>query len=209
MPRRPKAADALSTALASGAMARLVRYFAVNPEIRPHVRALQRATRLTPAALQTELDRFVTLGVLDRRPDGGRVRYALREAAPAWPPLRELARALSTPADVLPYALAEVPGVDAAFVYGSHAQGTARPDSDVDVLLLGRHIDGTALYRHTLDAAALLDREVNVVHVTPAELAVRVAAPGFWRRVLAGAKQWVVGSPAELDEALLSAGSAA
>lgn len=205
MSRRPKAADPLSTALASGAMARVARYFAVNPEGVPHVRALQRATRLTPAALQTELSRLVTLGVLDRRPDGRRVHYALRETTPAWPPLRALVRALSTPADVLPYALAEVPGVDAAFVYGSHARGDVRPDSDVDVLLLGRDIDECVLYRHTLDAAALLDREVNVVHITPAELATRAATPGFWRRVLEGTKQWVVGSPEALDEVLTSA----
>lgn len=139
--------------------------------------------------------------MLERRPDGRLVRYVLNEAAPAWGPLRQLARALSGPADVLPYALVGVAGVDAAFLYGSHARGDARPDSDVDVLLIGRGVDEADLYRHTLDAAAFLDREVNVVQVTPAELTERAAAPGFHQRVLSGAKQWVVGSPDVLGAA--------
>lgn len=180
-------------------MARLVRYFAVNPEARPHVRALERATGLLPRSLQNELDRMTTLGVLVREEDGARVRYRLDEAHPVWPHLRQLARHLSRPADVLPLALAEVPGIDAAFVFGSHAREQARPDSDVDLFVLGDAVDEAELLRHTLEAGVLLDREVNVVAVSRSELAERLAAGRrFFRDVMDGAKQWVVGSEAAL-----------
>jgi predicted nucleotidyltransferase len=199
MPRTHKATDPLSTALASGAMARLARYFAVNPEARPHVRALERATGLGPRSLQNELDRLASLGVLVREAGGTRVRYRVDESSTLWPLLRQMVRHLSRPADVLPFALAEVPGIEAAFVFGSHAKGVERPDSDVDLFVVGDDLDETALLRHTLEAGVLLDREVNVVTATRAELAERLAAGRrFFRDVMAGAKQWVAGSPAAL-----------
>lgn len=196
MTRAAKPTDPLSTALASGAMARLVRYYAVNPEARPHVRALERATGLRPRSLHNELERMTSLGVLVREEDGARVRYRVDESHPAWPHLRQLARHLSRPADVLPFALAEIPGIDGAFIFGSHARGAARPDSDVDLMVIG-DVDEADLLRHTLEAGVLLDREVNVVTVGRAELTARLAAGRrFFREVMEGAKQWVAGSPA-------------
>lgn len=194
MSRAAKPVDPLSTALASGAMARLVRYFAVNPEARPHVRALERATGLRPRSLQNELERLTSLGVLVREEDGARVRYRVDERHPVWPHLRQLVRHLSRPADVLPFALAEVPGIEAAFVFGSHASGRPRDDSDVDLFVVG-DVDEDELLRRTLEAGVLFDREVNVVTVGRAELAERLAVgPRFFRNVMEGPREWVAGS---------------
>lgn len=59
-------------------------------------------------------------------------------------------------------ALAGAAGVRAAFVFGSVARGKARPDSDVDIAVVGQGIDTLSL------SAALsmaLGREVDVVEV--------------------------------------------
>jgi predicted nucleotidyltransferase/DNA-binding transcriptional ArsR family regulator len=199
MPRLSKSTDPLTTTLASGAMARLVRYFAVNPEARPHVRALERATGLRPRSLQNELDRLALLGILVREEDGARVRYRLDETAPVWPHLRQLARHLSSPADLLPFALTDVPGIEGAFIFGSHARNAARPDSDVDLMVIGDRLDEGELLRRTLEVGVLLDCEVNVVTTTRAELFERLTGGRrFFRDVVAGAKQWVAGSQAAL-----------
>ncbi len=213
--RRPKALDSLSQVLASGAMARVVRYFAVNPGKEVHFQGLRRSTGLSPRSLQDEIKRLVDVGILVRVENddesneqkatgrgGRRVRYVVDARSPVWMGFRSLARLLSTPADVLPLALADVPGIDGAFIYGSHASGHARPDSDVDVLLIGDEVDARTLFRHTLDAGALLDREVNVVQVTRDELSASVRS-GFLSRVLECPKQWLIGS----DE-LLTRGAA-
>ncbi len=189
MLERPPAQDPLVLALASGAMARLVRYFAVNPESAPHVRALERITGLGPASLKNELDRLLTLGLLVRRQDGNKVRYAVDEETPLWAQFRALVRQLSTPADVLPYALAEVEGVEGAFIFGSFAKGSAREESDVDVMVLGNRIDETSLSRHVIEASVLLGREVNVVQATPDEFR---SGQRFFRDVAREAKQWLV-----------------
>lgn len=190
MATRSPAPDLLALALASGAMAKLVRYFAVNPDAAPHVRALQRITGLRPASLKNELDRLLTLGLLVREEDGHRVRFRADEANPLWAQFRTLVRQLSSPADVLPYAFSEVEGVEGAFIFGSFARGNARENSDVDVLVLGDQVDEPALCRHALEASVLLGREVNVVQVTLEEF--RGTSGRFYRHVAREAKQWLV-----------------
>lgn len=199
-PRSAKRGDALSSILASGALARLVIDLAVHPEEAPHGRALQRRTGLTPRSLQTELARLEGLGIVQRRPEGRLVRYALNEGSPRWRALRELVREMADPADVLRSALSDVPGVAAAFVFGSIARGDFREDSDVDVFILDDGAPEDLLARRTLDAGVLLQREVSVVQMAAGELRRRVmAGSGFIRDVLRGPKLWLAGSAEELD----------
>ena len=199
-PRSPKRGDALSSTLASGALARLVIDLAVHPEEAPHGRELQRRTGLTPRSLQTELARLEALGIVQRRPEGRLVRYALNEGSPRWRALRALVRELADPADVLRSALADISGVAAAFVFGSMARGDFREDSDVDLFVLDDGVPEYLLARRTLDAGVLLRREVNVVQMAAEELARRVAAEsGFIQDVLRGPKLWVGGHTGALD----------
>lgn len=205
--RAPKRDDPLSATLASGAMARLVIDFAVHPEEAPHGRALQRRTGLTPRSLQTELARLEGLGIVKRRPEGRRVRYELNEGSPRWRALRALVRELADPVDVLRNALADVPGMAAAFVFGSMARGDLREDSDVDLFILDDGVPEDLLARRTLDAGVLLRHEVNVVQMTAEELARRVeSGSGFVHDVLRGPKLWVGGSESELDAVMAGAG---
>jgi predicted nucleotidyltransferase len=202
-PRSPKRTDALSATLASGAMARVLIDFAVHPEDASHGRAIQHRTGLTPRSLQTELVRLESLGVISRRADGRMVRYDLNEGHPRWRVFRELVYQLADPADILRNALGDVPGIRAAFIFGSIARGNAREDSDVDVFILDEGLDEDRLAKRTLDAGVLLRREVNVVQMTADELAKRVArGGGFIHDVLRREKLWLVGTPETLQEAL-------
>lgn len=192
MASRTAVQDRLALALASRAMAKLVRYFAVNPDSAPHVRALERVTGLSPASLTNELERLQSLGLIVREKDGNRVRYHANEPNPLWPQFRALVRQLSTPADVLPYAFGEVDGVEGAFIFGSFAKAREREDSDVDVFILGDRVDESALFRHALEASVLLGREVNAVHATPDEFQSACRSGGFYQNVVREPKQWLV-----------------
>ncbi|HEX5869072.1 MAG TPA: nucleotidyltransferase domain-containing protein [Longimicrobium sp.] len=197
--RTPKRTDALSTTLASGAMARVVIDFAVHPDDAPYGREIQRRTGLTPRSLQTELGRLESLGVIRRRKEGRLVRYELVESNPRWRALRSLVRELADPVDVVRNALADVPGIGAAFVFGSFARGDTREDSDVDVFIIGKDIPDHLLYRGTIEAQILLNREVNIVDMTREDLVRRIeSGSSFIRNVLRGPKVWLVGSEAEL-----------
>ncbi|HEX8319470.1 MAG TPA: nucleotidyltransferase domain-containing protein [Longimicrobium sp.] len=184
-------------------MARVVIDFAVHPDDASHGREIQRRTGLTPRSLNAELARLELLGVIRRRPEGRLVRYGLVESNPRWKALRELVAHMADPADVLRNALADVAGVGAAFIFGSIARGNAREGSDIDVFVLDEGVDEDRLARRTLDVGVLLGREVNVVQMTPGQLADRIASgSSFIREVLRGKKQWVVGSEADLSPRL-------
>lgn len=192
MARSSRKDDPLASALASPAMARLIRYYAVSPEAAPHGRALERITRLSPASLKNELSRLTGLGLLVRRRDGRLIRYQANESNPLWAHFRALVRQLSAPKDVLPYALEEVDGVEAAFIFGSFASGKPRADSDVDVFVVGDGIDERALAQHILEASVLLGREVNVVQATPEEFRANRASRRFYADVARESKQWLI-----------------
>jgi predicted nucleotidyltransferase len=186
--RRAKAGDRLSQVLASGALRAVVLYLATHEEESPAVRGIARATGLGLGSVEIEMARLVRLRVIERM-DG---RYALRLREPLWVALRGLARAVAPAVDVMRVAMADVSGIDEAFVFGSTAGGDARVDSDVDLLVVGRP-DERAFARRTLDAGVLLGREVNPVLVSPDQWAAKEGAVrGFWANVQAGPKQWVV-----------------
>jgi predicted nucleotidyltransferase len=205
--RAAKATDLLSSALASGALAKLVGYFTVRPEDAPHMRALMRGTGLSARSLQLELRRLERLGLVEREASqDGRVRIRATASRAAWAPFRGLVRAYADPVDLLRLALADVPGVAAAFVFGSLARGTADDESDVDLCVLPELLsDASAptlrrvLAQRTVEVSVAIGREVNPFVITASQFAERLAAGrAFYENVMAGPKRWVIGTPKNL-----------
>jgi uncharacterized protein len=191
-PRARKARDPLAQLLASGALRSVVLYFLTHREDAPTVRGLARATGLGPGSLGREINRLFNLGLLDRRGDAREVRLALRRREPVWAALESLARAATAPVDLLRAALADLPGVSDAFVFGSFARGDAHAGSDVDLCVVGTP-DERALARRTIDAGVLLGRDVNVVLLDPdAWERRRASARPFDRELTAGPRAWVI-----------------
>jgi predicted nucleotidyltransferase len=194
----------LATVLASGSMARLVTHFVLHPKSTLHFQALRRVTGLSTRSLQQELGRLERLGLVRREPEGRVVRYRAVVDHPGWQVFRAAVREFADPAEVLRIALAQVPGVEAAFVYGSFARKTdVHPRSDVDVVVVGDALDDEAtrlaLAEEMLEASGALGREVNASRYTWERLAKRVSQGGrFIREVLAGPKAWVRGDDSAL-----------
>lgn len=205
---RPGLDDPLVRVLASRALAYLILYFLVHPDAAPHFRALQRATGLASRSLQHELARLQELGMIQSERDGRLMRYRRVADHPRWSPFREMVREFAAPGSVLRVALADVPGLEAAFIYGSCARGEMHAESDIDVFALGdglKDVDTRlALTRRTVEASILLDREVSVTRYTHDKLEARRTG-GFLSSVLAGPKQWLVGDETVLQRAGASA----
>lgn len=187
-------------------MARVVALFVLHPDLAVHFRALQRITGVSHRSLQLELKRLCQLGLISRESVGRTVVFSAVSDHPRWAALRELVREFATPADLLRVGLARVPGIAAAFIYGSFALGTdVHPASDVDVFVVGETLDRpetrVALSAELLEIAGLLSREVNVTRFTPQKLASRWQ-PGrsaqFVQSVLAGEKEWLIGNESSL-----------
>ena len=199
--------DFLDGFLGSEARARLLAHFVVHPDRREHGRALARHTGLGKRSLQAELERLEAMGLVRREAQGRRVLYARDSANPRWRALDALVGEYA-PGLVLRDVLQEVPGVEAAFVFGSLARGDARPDSDIDLLVYGNSIPDGDLGGAMLDASLVLERRIDARRYDRPRF-LRDATPGasFLPAALAGPKHWLIGSPDALPVA--SAGSAA
>ena len=206
------AEDALDLLGISPAGARVLRYFLVRPDARPHARHLQRVLGLGGRSLQRETERMSALGVLERLRDGRLVRYALVEDSRAWGAIRLLASDATDPAPLLQAALADVPGIQAAFIFGSSADGTQRDDSDIDVFVLeDPTLDRKKMLRQIGELELLLRREVNAVCYTPQSLARRLGdrrhpAWSFVRNMITGPRRLLVGSLATIAALATAAG---
>lgn len=180
---------------------RVVTHFLLNPDRRMHFRALKEHTQLGTGALQRELKRLEDMRLVWRSEDGGRVYHRPNIEHPSWGAFRVLLREHADPAEVLWQVLNHITGIHAAFIFGSTASGDTRPDSDVDVFILGDDplvgIGGAAL-----DAASLLEREIDVVRYTPDKLASRLDSKNaFVKNVISGPKSWIIGSESVLKAA--------
>jgi DNA-binding transcriptional ArsR family regulator len=191
--------DQLSAFLGSEARARLLAHFVVHPESREHVRSLERHTRLGKRSLQAELARLESMGLVRREREGRRVIYARTGFTPQWRAIETLVGDYGIP-HLFRDALAGVPGIEAAFIFGSHARGDARADSDVDLLVYGPAMEGRQLSRAFGDIALAVDRPLDAKLYDSAERFRADARPGasFLSRAMAGPKVWLIGSEAML-----------
>lgn len=100
---------------------------------------------------------------------------------------------------VLATALSGSEGIVCAFIFGSLATSSERPDSDLDLFVVGS-IEGRKLSARTSRLSdQSLGRILNTVHYTEAELGQRHRDRNhFVRSVLAGPKLFVVGTEESL-----------
>lgn len=182
-------------------MARLLLFFAVHPEEALHVRELYRRTGLGMASLQKELQRLQRLALIHQTADGRKIVYRLDMGSERWRAMRALVRSLADPAEVLREAFRGVPGVEAAFVFGSQARGDTRPDSDVDLLLVADEQAARAVQDAVSEAESLIGCDVDVITYSPAALREKLrAGNAFLERVRREPKQWVCGDPRAWEE---------
>jgi predicted nucleotidyltransferase/DNA-binding MarR family transcriptional regulator len=208
----PIAFDALTLLGVSRPAIQILRHFALRPDSRPHGRHLQRVLALSGSQLEREIKALVQLGVLERIADGRLVRYAVTSRSKAWSAVRALMSDRADPGVIVREAMRDVGGIEAAFLFGSTANGTARKDSDVDIFLVENPtLDRRALHRQLHEAAVILGREVNTIRYTPQTLAERLGnrrhpARRFVREVLEGPKLWVAGAASALLPIVTAAG---
>jgi DNA-binding transcriptional ArsR family regulator len=170
--------------------------FGLNqPEL--HLRELARQSGLSLGTVQQELARLARVGIVTARKDGNRVNY---RANPEHPIHRELC-ALVVKSDGLAALLSKAidhQQVALAFVFGSIAQGVARPDSDVDIFVIGS-IGLRKLTSLLSGISSKIGREINPHIMTPPEFRERLRTKDhFLTTVMREPKLFVKGGPDEL-----------
>jgi len=189
----------VSSLFASDTLVALLAHFALHPEGRFYQRELARLTSSSLYLVQRELARLVDTGILRREPRGRQVEYSLVPGHPAWPGLSDLLLRTEALAGRLASALEPLGDrIVLAWIFGSTARGDARPDSDIDLMVVG-NAGLLELSRLELPGAPELGRELNIVRYEPADLrSLTLSDNNFVADVLDSPRIWVKGSDDEL-----------
>ena len=170
--------------------------FGVTPR-ELHVREIERQSGLADATVRQELKRLSGLGVVEARLDGNRTYYRANPQHPLYPDIRNLVLKTDGLVEVLRQAI-DAPDIELAFVFGSIAAGTAKAESDVDLMVIGT-ISLRRLSKLLSGIATRIGREINPHVFTVEEIEKRKQVRDhFVSTVLAAPKLLVRGSEDEL-----------
>lgn len=172
-----------------------------HPERAFYLREIARAAGTSPSSLQRELAALTAAGLIVREARGHQVYFRANPDSPLFDELRGIVVKTFGVADVLRSALAPLASaIRTAFIYGSLARGEARPESDVDVMVVGDPAFAAVVER-LRPAEAALGRSVNPTVYPAVEFSEKAAAGNaFLATVLGEPKIFLIGDERELRE---------
>lgn len=191
---QPVASERVSDALFGKVRQRVLALLVGHADRSFYQQDVVRAIGTGLGAVQRELENLVEAGLVLRSRDGNRVYYQANRAAPVFPELRGLMLKTAGLAEVLREALSPLKDrLESAFVFGSLAVGVERPDSDVDLMLIG-DVSLREVVAALSKAQEALGREINPIVYSPQEVSERLSrAEGFISRVMAGPRLMLLG----------------
>ena len=165
---------------------RILAAFYAAPGLVTHPRELARRIGHPSQVVGRELRRLEDAGILTSETVGRARRYHIDAESPIAADVRGLVLRTIGAQALIRAALVEVAGIEEAWIFGSHARGTERPSSDIDLFVVGR-VDRASLSERLVEVEQELGRDVNSVVYTREELAeLMSAADPFIVDVLAG-----------------------
>lgn len=191
---------AMADALFTHSQQKVLGLLFVQADRQFYVNEMLRLTGAGKGALQRELARLESAGLVRVTRLGNQKRYQANREAPIYEELRGIVLKTFGLAFVLGEALSPVADrVRAAFVFGSVAKGGDHADSDVDLLVISDVLTYADVLAVLEPADARLGRKVNPAIYSLADWQRRRAQNNaFVSRVMEGPKIWLLGS----DDAL-------
>lgn len=157
-------APTLAPLFRSDAQGELLATLFLNPERSFTISELARAAHTPYASAHREVSRIAEMGLATTTKRGQSVEVQARRDTPVFRPLAELLGFTYGPAIVIPNYLAGIPGIEAAYIYGSWAaRQTGEPGDtpgDIDLLIVGNPPRGD-VYEAVRLAGSAIAREVN------------------------------------------------
>lgn len=183
----------LELLFSSAARVKILALFLLNPDSSFYQRQISSLTGLPIYAIQREVGRLCTLGLLSSFPRGNQVHFQVNRDFFIFPELKGIFLKTIGLAAVVGAALQKAEGITLAFVYGSYAANRETAASDIDLLLVG-DLSSRALHISLQEAEGLAHREINYVLFSPEEFRMKVRAQdGFLQNVLASPRLFLIG----------------
>jgi predicted nucleotidyltransferase len=172
--------------------------FLTRPDEEYYQRSLAEKTGYTLTQVQYALERIEEAGLVSKKKSGNRLYYSAERSHPAFEDLKGAFLKTVAFGDVIRETLKPLEKkIQFAFVYGSIATGQDRPDSDIDLLLIGK-VTLKDVASAMADLSETLKREVNPVNYTKDTFMERLKEGNrFALELLATPKIWLIGNEDE------------
>ena len=171
-----------------------------DPERAYYLRQIIQLAGLGTGQTQRELARLSGAGIIRRFEQGRHVYFKANPACPVYEELRSLVTKTFGAGAVVSHSLRDLADrIRFAFIFGSVALGEDRPESDLDLLVVGA-LSFSELVEAISDAESMLHREIHPTLLSENEFRNRVARKEhFLNSVLGGERVLVIGTEDELE----------
>lgn len=204
-PQSMPSAEAVRTshfgsALFTETQQRVLGFLFGRPERSFYAKELIRLTASGSGAVQRELKRLETSGLVTVRWQGNQKHYQANPESPIFVELCSIAQKTFGLAEPIRERLNRLSGdIHAAFIYGSVAKQSEHAGSDVDLLVISSEVTYGQLMGILEPAEQLLGRRINPTLYTPDEFQRRLEQRNsFLMRLLEQPKIWLIGSQHDL-----------
>jgi len=193
---KAKPASGLADALFSRTQQSVLGLLFGQPDRSFYATQIMAMVRAGSGAVQRELSRLETSGLVTVRRLGTQKHYQANPESPLFAELCSIAQKTIGIAEPLRRALEPlVLGIVAAFVYGSLAKRTDTALSDIDLMIVSDSLSYADVFAAMEDVSRTLGRTVNPTVYTRREWNKRVKAQNaFVTRVMDQPKIWLFGS---------------
>ena len=160
----------------------LSRFFA-NEGRRFYINEMARLVNTTQGTCRRELNKLVDMGVLTTSKEGNLLYYQVNKQAPFY---REFSAIIQKTIGIeakLKSLLQGFKGISYAFIFGSYAKREFKPESDIDVVIIGI-IEEDRLIRVFKDVEKAIGREINYHIYTEKEFKNKLRTDSFIKNII-------------------------
>lgn len=192
--------SSLSNVLFSKARQNVLALLYGQPDRSFHTNEIIRLTNSGTGAIQRELDKLSSVGLIAIEAIGNQKRYTANRTSPLFAELRGIVLKTFGLADVLQEALSPIsPKIHIAFIYGSIAKQEDTAHSDIDLMLISDNLTYADLFKLLEEAQACLGRTIHPTFYSPAEWKrKRESNNHFLNQIMTQPKIFLMGTENEL-----------
>jgi predicted nucleotidyltransferase len=125
-----------------------------------HLRDIQRKSGLAIGTIQKEINHLKNLDLVASERDGNRIYISANINHPLYRDICAMVEKTSGAMEKIKEALADIKGIECAFVFGSFAKGKEKSHSDIDLMIIG-DVGLRTLSSRFKSLTEQLEREIN------------------------------------------------
>jgi predicted nucleotidyltransferase len=178
--------------------AKVLGWFFTHTDERFFIRQLESLLAEDPTNLSRELARLETVNILTSETEGRQKYFRVNKKSPFYHEMKGLILKTVGVAGAIQNALRGIKGLKYVFIYGSFAKKQESPESDVDLILVGK-ADTGKVEEAISTAERLLGRTINLTSYSIAEFHSRLKEKdSFVTTVVKGPKIMLIGAENEI-----------